>query len=418
MKTADVSKFLGANENDQHDELGRFASLDVSNLPFDKHPPKIIEHKEAGSPDKLSELLKPPTLLDPNHVTYAERMKYEDGQMSKEDAVQMFQKLNNSGEAYRLQPHYGKTAAKLIKAGVVKDIPLLAKTRNFYADVVKEAPKNIAWELTEGGALTAVGAALGYFGSKLSGKKSGKTETVATNEITLMKPDFVNSYLMANGAPLGNKNAAGSRYDATVKLNSNPHRHPDATHLVTFTKDGKPDGEIKATKDAAHSMAESYKKTGKYNAFGDTGYEELSGDAKKFQAMTGGAANEAVLMQPAQVGSYLMGNTFNPDQKRDEKGRFVDSAYGDIDNLKMAKPSETDPNHVDVGEMMKYEDGSQSHDETVNMFQRMHTSGLAYQLQGHYGHTAQALLKGGYIHDKARNAAIDAAAASDNAQRK
>ena len=314
MKTNQVSEYLGANENDQHDEKGRFA---IKGAPADIQPPKIIPHKEA--PDRLGEILKPPTTLDKDHVTYAERMKYEDGKMSKDEAIQMFQKLNNTGEAYRLQTHYGDTAAKLIKEGVVKDIPLPVKARNFYVNVFKEAPKNIAWELTEGAALTGGGALLGYLGSKLHGKKGGKPEaTVATNEINLMKTESVQSYLAANG------------------YNPDQARDPD----------------------------------GKFSAGGGTGSRDASRKSED-------AAHHPHRPDPTLAGT---GGKANP--KAEEK---------------LPTPKETDPNHVGVGEIMDYENGSMPQDKMVDMFQRMHNSGMAYQLQGHYGRTAHALLQGGYI---------------------
>ena len=44
-----------------------------------------------------------------------------------------------------------------------------------------------------------------------------------------------------------------------------------------------------------------------------------------------------------------------------------------------------------------YEEGELSEDETIEMFQLMLDSGLCWQLQGHYGRTAQALLDSGLI---------------------
>lgn len=47
-------------------------------------------------------------------------MTYEQGDLPEDETVAMFQKLVNSGMAWRLQGHYGRTAAALIEAGLVQ----------------------------------------------------------------------------------------------------------------------------------------------------------------------------------------------------------------------------------------------------------------------------------------------------------
>lgn len=44
-------------------------------------------------------------------------MAYEDGQLTEEEVIDLFQSLIDSGLAWRLQGHYGRTAAALIDAG-------------------------------------------------------------------------------------------------------------------------------------------------------------------------------------------------------------------------------------------------------------------------------------------------------------
>jgi hypothetical protein len=53
----------------------------------------------------------------------------------------------------------------------------------------------------------------------------------------------------------------------------------------------------------------------------------------------------------------------------------------------------------DVDDIILYENGGLNQEETVAMFQRFIDSGLAWQLQGHYGRTAAALIESGYCHD-------------------
>lgn len=46
-------------------------------------------------------------------------MAYEDGRLDEEGTVALFQDLVNSGLAWKLQGHYGRTARQLIEAGLV-----------------------------------------------------------------------------------------------------------------------------------------------------------------------------------------------------------------------------------------------------------------------------------------------------------
>lgn len=46
-------------------------------------------------------------------------MRYEQGEMSDEEVAKLFQSLVDSGLAWQLQGHYGRTAARLLAAGVI-----------------------------------------------------------------------------------------------------------------------------------------------------------------------------------------------------------------------------------------------------------------------------------------------------------
>lgn len=44
---------------------------------------------------------------------------YENGELDEDSTIELFQSLVNSGLAWQLQGHYGRTAANLIRAGRV-----------------------------------------------------------------------------------------------------------------------------------------------------------------------------------------------------------------------------------------------------------------------------------------------------------
>lgn len=48
-------------------------------------------------------------------------MAFEDGEMDEDEIIAFFQELVNTGLAWQLQGHYGRTARRLIEAGCVTE---------------------------------------------------------------------------------------------------------------------------------------------------------------------------------------------------------------------------------------------------------------------------------------------------------
>lgn len=59
-------------------------------------------------------------MADSNTVPVDDIMRYEDGDMSQQEEIAMFQKLVRSGLAWSIQGSYGRTARAMIDAGLIE----------------------------------------------------------------------------------------------------------------------------------------------------------------------------------------------------------------------------------------------------------------------------------------------------------
>lgn len=68
-------------------------------------PPPVEESED--------EPRKRPSVLD-------QIIRYENGEMDEDELISFFQRLVDTGLAWKLQGHYGRTAKRLIDAGLVE----------------------------------------------------------------------------------------------------------------------------------------------------------------------------------------------------------------------------------------------------------------------------------------------------------
>ena len=55
-----------------------------------------------------------------------------------------------------------------------------------------------------------------------------------------------------------------------------------------------------------------------------------------------------------------------------------------------------------INEMIAFESGELSDEKTLKLFSKLIKSGLVWKLQGHYGRTADNLIKTGYLDRKGK----------------
>lgn len=58
--------------------------------------------------------------MDINYDVTGALIDYEDGRLNDCETLELFQRLVNTGLAWKLQGHYGRTAARLIQDGLIQ----------------------------------------------------------------------------------------------------------------------------------------------------------------------------------------------------------------------------------------------------------------------------------------------------------
>lgn len=87
----------------------------------------------------------------------------------------------------------------------------------------------------------------------------------------------------------------------------------------------------------------------------------------------------------------------NPKQTLiDIKTRASDNIHKKFDEHR-AKKSLKEKKYDVTENIIKYEGGELSDDETIKLFQHLEDSGMAYSLQGHYGRTEMNLIANGLV---------------------
>jgi hypothetical protein len=92
--------------------LGKALHRDIENDIRSRKPVGSVDDNQADVLEHLNKASRP------FNVTAA-IIGYENGELDEDETIELFQHLVDTGLAWQLQGHYGRTAAVFIKAGAV-----------------------------------------------------------------------------------------------------------------------------------------------------------------------------------------------------------------------------------------------------------------------------------------------------------
>ena len=66
-------------------------------------------------------------------------IKYEEGKATKREVIRLFQHLINTGQAWKMQGHYGRTAMAMLEEGIIQspDVKNPMNSVDFYGNQIK-----------------------------------------------------------------------------------------------------------------------------------------------------------------------------------------------------------------------------------------------------------------------------------------
>lgn len=84
--------------------------------------PRMVGHRspEAYGMDRIEDAERMALRAEPRYDQLGQMIAYEEGTLDDDETVELFQNLLDTGLVFKLQGHYGRTAAAMLEAGSIK----------------------------------------------------------------------------------------------------------------------------------------------------------------------------------------------------------------------------------------------------------------------------------------------------------